>query len=128
MKETEIRELCHRFFDALETNDYGTIAEIYHPDMKFWVNLTGEEKTAAQNLATLEAGAKLNRRRTYDDRRINTFANGFVAQFSCTVTKLDGSRYAHAAALVVHCSNGKFVRIDEYMDSGKFAKAPAKVA
>ena len=130
MKDRQLRELAHRFFDALETGDVDTIADIYHPDMVFWVNLTPDtERKGSDNLKTLEAGYKLNRRRTYDDRRINTFENGFVAQYSCNVTRLDGTKNSLWAALVVRVNkDGKFTRLDEYLDSSKFngGKLPVK--
>src|SRR5580698_4167178 len=48
MTDAELRKLCHRFFDALENHDVDTISEIYHPQMKFWANISGEEKTREQ--------------------------------------------------------------------------------
>jgi ketosteroid isomerase-like protein len=119
MNDRELRELCNRFLDALDASDIETIADIYHPDMKFWINLTGEEKTREQNLAVLEAGKTVNRRRTYDHRRINTFAGGFICQFSCNIVRLDGSKHSAWACIVVRCKDGKFLRIDEYLDSSK---------
>lgn len=119
MNDRELRALAHRFYDALDASDLDTIADIYHQDMKFWVNITGEEKTREQSLAILEAGKTVNRRRTYDDRRINTFQGGFVCQYSCNVVRLDGSKHSAWACLVVRCKDGKFLRMDEYIDSSK---------
>jgi ketosteroid isomerase-like protein len=127
MNDRELRDLCNRFFDALDASDIETIADIYHPDMKFWINLTGEEKTAQQNLAILEAGKTVNRRRTYDHRRINTFDGGFICQFSCNIVRLDGSKHSAWACVVVRCKDGKFLRIDEYLDSSK-SRPPQKAA
>jgi ketosteroid isomerase-like protein len=117
-----IREQAHRFFDALENTDVATIADIYHPDMIFWVNLTPDtDRKGSDNLKTLEAGSKLNRRRLYNDRRINTFDNGFVCQYSCDVVKLDGRKSNLQSAVVVRMDkDGRFVRLDEYLDSSKF--------
>jgi hypothetical protein len=61
MTDTELLQLCHRFFDAIERGDYGTVAQIYAPEFRMWVNLTGAESTAEQNLAALCDGAGLQR-------------------------------------------------------------------
>ena len=52
-----------------------TVAELYAPDFTFWVNLTGAESSREQNLATLRDGYALLRRRSYDDRTIDTFGD-----------------------------------------------------
>ena len=95
MTDTELRALCHRFFDAIERGDYAAVAQIYAPQFRMWVNLTGTESTADENLTVLRDGAKLHRRRTYDDRIVNTFANGFIVQYSVNV--VDAFRRAHVA-------------------------------
>src|SRR5262245_62497093 len=126
MTDTELRALCHRFFDAIERGDYGTVAQIYAPDFRMWVNLTGAESTRDDNLAVLRDGAKLHRRRTYDDRIVNTFASGFVVQYSVNVVTHSGKHASLAACVIAHCRNGQITRLDEYLDSGKFGRAGAR--
>ena len=122
MTDIELRELCHRFFDAIERGDYDGVAQLYAPDFRMWVNLTGAESTAADNLAVLREGATLHRRRTYDDRIVNVFATGFVVQYSVNVVTHSGKRTSLSACVVAHCHNGRITRIDEYLDSGKFGR------
>jgi ketosteroid isomerase-like protein len=118
--DTELRALCHRFFDAIERGDCGAVAQIYAPEFRMWVNLTGTESGAEENLAVLRDGAKLHRRRTYDDRIVNTFASGFVVQYSVNVVTHSGARTSLSACVVAQCRGGQITRIDEYLDSGKF--------
>ncbi|HTK98410.1 MAG TPA: nuclear transport factor 2 family protein [Pseudomonadales bacterium] len=120
MTDTELRALCHRFFDAIERGDCGAVAQIYAPEFRMWVNLTGTESGAEENLAVLRDGAKLHRRRTYDDRIVNTFASGFVVQYSVNVVTHSGARTSLSACVVAQCRGGQITRIDEYLDSGKF--------
>lgn len=120
MTDTELRALCHRFFDAIERGDCGAVAQIYAPEFRVWVNLTGTESGAEENLAVLRDGAKLHRRRTYDDRIVNTFASGFVVQYSVNVVTHSGARTSLSACVVAQCRGGQITRIDEYLDSGKF--------
>ena len=91
------------------------------PKFRMWVNLTGAESSAEENLAVLRDGAKLHRRRTYDDRIINTFEGGFIVQYSVNVVAHSGRRTSLSACVVAQCRGGQITRIDEYLDAGKFA-------
>ena len=94
------RELCHALFDAIERGDVEAVDRCFAPDMTMWVNVTGQEITREENLAALKDGAGLHRRRLYNERRINTFADGFVVQYTCEVTAHDGSRHPLQSCLV----------------------------
>ncbi len=128
MTDTDLRALCHRFFDAIERGDYAAVAQIYAPEFRMWVNLTGTESTAEDNLEVLRNGAKLHRRRTYDDRIVNTFAHGFIVQYSVNVVTHAGVHTSLEACVVAQCRNGQITRIDEYLDSGKFRVPKEKEA
>ena len=121
MTDRELRELCNRFFDAIESRDLEAVADCYAPDFAFWVNLTGAESSRERSLATLRDGYALLRRRSYDDRSIDTFAGGFVIRYTLAGVQHDGHRGALWICIVGLCKDGKITRIDEYMDSGKFA-------
>jgi ketosteroid isomerase-like protein len=128
MKDGELRELCHRFFDAIERHDLDQVAAIYAPDFKLWVNVTGTEQTKEQNLGVLADGKSRHRRRTYDDRRISTFATGFIVQYSVNIVQHDGERRSLWACLVAQCKNGQITHIDEYLDSSRFTTASRSAA
>jgi len=120
MTDAEIRELCNRFFDAYENRRVDLLAEIYADDCVVWHNVFGREQSGQENLAALPAGYTMQRRRTYDDRMIQTFAGGFVIQYTLHGVQHDGHRGALSICIVGLCRDGKITRIDEYMDSGKF--------
>jgi ketosteroid isomerase-like protein len=123
VKATTInRKLCNDLFDAIERNDLGAVADCYAPDMTMWVNLTGAEMGREENLDVLRDGAAMHRRRTYDDRRINAFDDGFVVQYTTTVVALDGTKVALSSCLVADTCNGKITKLYEYMDSGKLRR------
>ena len=121
MTDGEIRELCNRFFDAYQDRRIDLLAEIYAPDCIIWHNVFGRDTTGAENLATLRDGYALLRRRSYDDRTIDTFESGFVVRYSVNVVAHDGRRTSLFACVVAQCKDGRITRIDEYMDSSKFA-------
>jgi ketosteroid isomerase-like protein len=123
MTDGELRALCHRFFDAIERHDLDEVAACYAPGFTIWVNVTGAEKTKEENLRVLAEGKPRHRRRTYDDRRVSTFATGFLVQYSVNIVQHDGQRKSLWAALIARCKNGQITHIDEYLDSSRFSDA-----
>jgi ketosteroid isomerase-like protein len=122
MNDGELRALCHRFFDAIEARDVGTVAGLYHEDLQFWFNATDKTSTKAENIAALTAGYDRHRSRHYNDRIVHTFPSGFVMQYTVNITQHDGKTSALFPALVALCEGGQILRIDEYIDSGKFSQ------
>lgn len=123
MDEGEIRALVHRFFDAIERRDVDDVARIYAPGMKFWFNVTGQERTGAENLAAMNEGYKRHRRRTYNDRMVHTFDGGFIVQYTLNIVQHDGRASSLWACVVGLCRDGQITRLDEYLDSSKFSQA-----
>jgi len=121
MTDGEIRDLCNRFFDAYENRRVDLLAELYADDCVVCHNVFRREQSRKENLAALPAGYAMQRRRTYDDRIIQTFDGGFVIQYTLHGVQHDGHRGALSICIVGLCRDGKITRIDEYMDSGKFA-------
>lgn len=133
MTDGEIRALCHSFFDAIEQRDIGAVAALYHDDLQFWFNATDKTSTKAEILEAMDTGNARHRRRTYNDRIVHTFASGFVMQYTLIIVQHDGTQTALFPALVALVHDGKILRIDEYIDSGKFSRPlaapePAKAA
>ena len=121
MTEYEIRELCNRFFDAYQDRRVDVLAELYADDCIVWHNVFGRETTRDQNLEAYPNSYAGQRRRTYNDRIINTFDDGFVIQYSLNGVQHNGHRGSLWICIVGRVRDGKITRIDEYMDSGKFA-------
>ena len=121
MDEYEIRELCETFFDAYENRRVDVIEKLYANDCIVWHNVFGRETAGAENIAALPDGYKGQRRRTYNDRIVNTFHDGFVIQYTLNGVQHNGHPGALWICIVGRCRDGKITRIDEYLDSGKFA-------
>ena len=122
MNDGEIRALCHRFFDAIEARDIGAVAALYHDDLQFWFNATDKTSTKAENLEAMATGNARHRRRTYNDRIVHTFAGGFVMQYTLNIVQHDGTQTALFPCVVALVHDGQILRIDEYIDSGKFSR------
>ena len=120
MTEYEIRELCNRFFDAYQDRRTDVLDEIYSDDCIIWHNVFGRDTTRDENLAAFHSSYDGQRRRTYDDRTINTFHDGFVIQYSLNGVMHDGHRGSLWICIVGRVRDGQITRIDEYMDSARF--------
>jgi len=118
--DTEHRALCHALFDAIEREDLDGMRACYAPDMVLWFNVTGQESSGEDTIAAQVEGRALLRRRTYDDRTISTFADGFVVQYTLTIVQHDGRRRSLWACAVATVHDGLIVRLDEYLDSARF--------
>ena len=120
MTDSEIRVLANRFFDAYQDRRPDELKDIYCDETIIWTNVFQKEMTGEENRAALPASYAKARRRTYDDRTINTFDEGFVIQYTLTGVHHTGHKGALQVCIVALCRNNKIVRIDEYMDTSKF--------
>ena len=94
------------------------------PDMTMWINFTGETidpRGEPRRASTRAAG--LHRRRTYNDRNINTFDDGFVVQYTINVVAHNGTEVALSACVVAEVRDGQITKLFEYLDAGKFRPA-----
>jgi ketosteroid isomerase-like protein len=114
------RRICHDLFDALERGDVAAVDALYAPDMTMWFNVTDQVTTRQQSLDAIDTGRALHRRREYDDRQIDTFDDGFIAQYTCTVVTHDGTRVPLSACLVAEVHDGLITKLSEYLDSARF--------
>jgi ketosteroid isomerase-like protein len=120
MDDAEIRQLCHAFFDAYQDGRVDVLRRILSDDCTIWHNVFGRETTRDENLAAYPNSYTGQRRRTYDDRIVNTFEDGFVIQYSLGGVMHTGHRGSMPICIVARCRDGQITRIDEYMDTSKF--------
>jgi len=118
--DTEHRALCHALFDAIEREDLEGMARCYAPGMTLWFNVTGQEVSGDDTIAAQAAGREMQRRRTYDDRIVNTFDEGFIVQYTLNIVLHDGSRRSLWACTVAEVHDGLIVKLSEYLDSARF--------
>jgi ketosteroid isomerase-like protein len=126
-RDIQHRRLCHALFDAIERGDIAAVESCYTPGMTMWFNVTGQLSSREENLEALVKGQGLHRRRTYNDRVINTFDDGFVAQYTVDVVAHDGTRTSLSACLVAEVRDGRIAKLFEYLDSGKFTSQGRRV-
>jgi len=121
MTEGEIRELCNTFFDAYQDKRVDILDRVLAEDCIIWHNVFGRETTKQDNLSKYHDSYRGQRRRTYDDRIIDVFHDGFVIRYQLGGGMEDGHRGSLWICIVGRVRDGQITRIDEYMDSSKFA-------
>ena len=121
MTEGEIRELCETFFDAYQDRRVDILERVLADDCVIWHNVFGRDTTKEDNLSRYHDSYGGQRRRTYDDRIVNTFHDGFVIQYQLHGVMTNGHTGSLWICIVARVRDGRITRIDEYMDSGKFA-------
>lgn len=111
----EILALERKFFTALEEGDSAAIAECYGPGMTVWTNVHANEISGAHHIAGLEEhffGTYTDRK--YIDRRTDLIEGGFVRQHVLTGF-VRGEPVTMRICTICRVSNGKLVRIEEYL-------------
>ena len=121
MTEGEIRELCEALFDAYQDRRVDVLERLLADDCVIWHNVFGRETTKQDNLSRYHDSYRGQRRRTYDDRIVNTFHDGFVIQYQLRGVMTNGHTGSLWICIVARVRDGRITRIDEYMDSGRFA-------
>ena len=121
MTEDEIRELCEAFFDAYQDRRVDVLDRVTPTTASSGTTSSAARPPSDENLARYHDSYAGQRRRTYDDRIVNTFDDGFVIQYTLNGVMHTATRGALWICIVGQCRDGQITRIDEYMDSSKFA-------
>ena len=120
-KDWQTLELCDRFFDAIEQKDFATVERCYAPEAIVWHSHDCRYQPRDENLAMLRQGGTTQQKVRYRDRRVRVFEGGFVQQHRIEVTWANGFEGRMDVCFVAYVRDGKITRIDEYMDTSKFA-------
>lgn len=112
----DIRNTAKRFFDAVESGDAETAAEIYHPDVEIWRNTDRKTANREAALAGLRAFAARAPKRRYADRRVGVFDGGFVQQHVLIAEQPNGKVLELPCCVVCAVEGGRITRLDEYFD------------
>src|SRR5262249_60869195 len=84
-------------------------------------SVCGRELPGRATVAARPASSPTRRGPPSDDRHIDVFEGGFVIRYTLSGVQHSGHRGALWICIVGLCRDGKITRIDEYMDSSKFA-------
>ena len=121
-KDWQTLELCDRFFDAIEQNDYDTLESCYTPEAVVWHSHDCLYQPRADNLAMLKQGMETLPKVRFKDRRIRVFEGGFVQQHTIYVTVKNGFVGQMDVCFVGYVRDGMISRAYEYFDTGQIEK------
>lgn len=123
MTDEQIRKLAKRFFDSVEAGDIDGLVACYAPQARIWHNTDQLEQTPADNRATLQGMVSRIEQRRYEERRLDTFAGGFVQQHILRGKRVhDGVLVELPACVICQVADGCITRLDEYFDSAHVAQ------
>jgi ketosteroid isomerase-like protein len=117
MSDEDIRELCNRFFDAYQDRKLEELADTMSENCVIWQGPYNRIVSKQDLIKASPAGWALHRRRTYDERQINTFDGGFVIRYALNLIYHSGEKAMRWLCIVALCRDGKIYRVDEYMDT-----------
>ena len=121
-KDWQTLELCDRFFDAIEQNDYETLESCYAPEAVIWHSHDCLYQSRADNLTMLKRGMETLPKVRFKDRRIRAFEGGFVQQHTIYVTRDNGFVGQMDVCFVGYVRDGMISRAYEYFDTGQIEK------
>jgi uncharacterized protein len=118
---SETFALADRMFTAIEAGDLDTLRTIYAEDFVAWANFDDSTKGVDGTMAVLGWLCKKLGNRRYDIVRRELIPGGFLQQHVLRGTAPDGSAVAMPACVVATVTDGRVVRIDEYLDPSALA-------
>ncbi len=112
--------LLDAFFEAITRGDIDAIGTLYADDVEVWHNVTGNalDKTASPELLRFWSSNVQGMR--YEILERHLFPGG-VVQRHVVHGNANGSELAVDVCIVFHVSNGRIVRIFEYLDPSAVA-------
>ncbi len=118
--QNENTELARRLTQAILDGDVDTIDSLYDDEFTAWRNFDSRTLNRKQSLKLAKILPSL-KDFSYDDVRVQPMPSGYVQQHILHCTGPAGEPVEVYTCLVATVRNGKFVHIDEYMDSKQVA-------
>jgi ketosteroid isomerase-like protein len=113
--------LAERLFGAIVAGDVEAVRNLYAPDAVIWHNIDRVEQSAEQNLRVLHWVVQHIGNLRYEDIRRQRTEHGFVQQHVLRGTAPNGLELEVPACIVCTVTDGRIVRLEEYLDSAHLA-------
>jgi ketosteroid isomerase-like protein len=112
-------EVADRLFAAVASGDVAAVEALYAPDCIVWHNFDNIGQTVAENLRTLRWLTRNVSNLSYDERRCEETASGFLEQHVMRGADKAGNAIEVPVCMIGTVVDGKITRIDEYLDSAQ---------
>jgi ketosteroid isomerase-like protein len=116
-RESDMLDLCERFFAAAAAGDVEAMREMYAPEAVIWNNHTMVTQNVEQNLQMLAAVVRHIRGFRYEDVNRQVTASGFVEEHVLRGETPDGAQLSVPACVVCEVVDGRITRFSEYLNS-----------
>ena len=130
MYGNSIDQVASSFFAAIETGDLKAVYEIYAPSVAVWHNVTGKTQTRDENLRLLKFWTSQVTELKYEILAREFFPGGFLQRHILHGVVASGERIEASVCVVVYVSDGKIVKLFEYLDAkaveAAFSQAPIR--
>lgn len=117
--EVETETLASQMITTIETGDATRLYQLCADEAVIWHNYDDAEVDLDYVVKFLSSVAANVEGLRYTDVRRRAFAGGYLQQHVLTGTRPNGERIHSPACLVVHVSDGRITRIEEYLDSAR---------
>ncbi len=121
----EIDALANRFFKAIERADIDAVAQVYAPEVEYWVNVRDQSRGLDTVLELVERFSTKVRNLHYEVESRDFFPGGFVQRCRITGKTASGEAMNIPLCLVIYVENGRIVRLYEYLDSASIMQVLA---
>lgn len=109
--------IAKEFFSAIERGDLDAVRALYSPEVEVWHNVTDRSQTRDENLALLRYFTGRVSERRYEVIAREHFEGGFVQRHVLHGRLESGDPIDAPVCLVVYVSEGRIVRLFEYVDA-----------
>ncbi len=118
--KSSIEQVINRYFEAIQSLDFATVANLYGENLAVWHNFSDAEQGKRANLEQLRAMEALSAVR-YEVTERQIVGNRVAQRHRLHVTRPDGKSFDLPVAIFLTVENGLITRVDEYFDSAQLA-------
>jgi len=119
-------QVAAKFSEAYPVGDLDGLRQVFHPDAAIWHNFDGREQSVEENL-TMLAGIMSAHTLRYVDIRTHC-SDGVVVQQHRVLIDEQTECAVVEACMVMHVTDGRITRLDEYLDPAQLAVLQSAVA
>ena len=109
-------DLADRFVNAVEKQELDSVRALFHPDAVFWTNIGLSDTDLETRLARIALEFEIFDEFAFEERRVDSFADGFVLRTVVRGSLHGGERFDFPVCVVVEARDGLLVRFEEYLD------------
>ena len=113
--------LASRLFKAIESADVEVVAQIYAPDVAYWINFSDQTLGLDSILDLTRFFTQKVKGLHYEIQSREFFPGGLVQRCIITGELASGEMLAVPLCLIIYIEDGRITRLYEYMDFASFA-------